>query len=109
LSSSIDEPAQRDRRKNEGADVPTVVAYHEVDDTDHWLASPKRAEFFGPIGIGFRTFVNPENPTHVALILELPDTMSMTDLQTALQSPEAAAAEAHDGVRVDTLMAFVER
>jgi len=89
--------------------VPTVIAYHEVDDTAHWLASPKRAEFFGPMGVGVRTFVNPENPTHVVLVLDLPDTVSMADLQTALQSPEAAAAMAHDGVRADTLMVFVER
>jgi hypothetical protein len=26
-----------------------------------------------------------------------------------MQSPEAAAAEAYDGVRVDTLMVFVEK
>ena len=29
--------------------MPTVFGYHDVKDTDHWLASPKREEFFGPI------------------------------------------------------------
>ena len=24
--------------------MPTVLAYHDVTDTDHWLASPKREE-----------------------------------------------------------------
>ena len=28
--------------------MPTVIAYHQVNDTAHWLASPKREEFFGP-------------------------------------------------------------
>jgi hypothetical protein len=26
--------------------MPTVIAHHDVTDTDHWLASPKREEFF---------------------------------------------------------------
>ena len=30
--------------------MPTVMAYHDVKDKDHWLASPKREEFFGPLG-----------------------------------------------------------
>ncbi len=28
--------------------MPTVIGYHDVKDTEHWLASPKREEFFGP-------------------------------------------------------------
>lgn len=89
--------------------MATVIGYHEVSDTDHWLSSPKREEFFGPLGIGVRTFVNPAAPTHVAVLLELPESMTMQDLQTALQTPEAAAAEEYDGVRVETLQVFVER
>ena len=89
--------------------MATVIGYHEVDDTEHWLASPKRAEFFGAIGVGVRTFVNPAAPTHVAVLLELPDSMTMDDLQSALQTPEAAAAEKHDGVRIETLQVLVER
>ena len=27
------------------------VAYHDVKDTEHWLASPKREEVFGPLGV----------------------------------------------------------
>jgi hypothetical protein len=26
--------------------MPTVMAYHDVKDKDHWLASPKREEYF---------------------------------------------------------------
>ena len=28
--------------------MPTVIGHHDVKDKDHWLASPKREEFFGP-------------------------------------------------------------
>ena len=31
--------------------MPTVIAHHDVKDKDHWLASPKREEFFGPHGV----------------------------------------------------------
>ena len=31
--------------------MPTVMAYHDVTDKSHWLASPKREEFFGPLGV----------------------------------------------------------
>jgi hypothetical protein len=31
--------------------MPTIVAHHAVKDTNHWLASPKREQFFGPLGV----------------------------------------------------------
>ena len=44
--------------------MPTVIAYHDVKDKDHWLASNVREEFFGPLGVtNIRTFVDPTNPT----------------------------------------------
>ena len=85
--------------------MPTVIAYHEVDDRDHWLASGKREEFFGPLGITARTFVDPENPSRVALVAEVPD---MDAFQAAMQSQEATDAMAHDGVRAETLVVLVE-
>jgi len=85
--------------------MPTVIAHHEVDDSSAWLASPKREEFFGPLGITVRTFLDPENPNRVALLMEVPD---MDELQRALQSPEAAAAMANDGVRPETLVVLTE-
>ena len=40
--------------------MPTVIGYHDVKDKDHWLASPKREEFFGPLGVtNIRTFTEP--------------------------------------------------
>jgi hypothetical protein len=86
--------------------MPTIIAHHDVDDAAHWLASPKRAEFFGSLGISnIRTFTNPLNPTQVALMLDVPDLDALTD---ALESDEAVAAMQHDGVRPDTLVLLVE-
>jgi len=31
--------------------MPTVIGHHDVKDSKHWLASPKREEFFGPLGV----------------------------------------------------------
>ena len=87
--------------------MPTVFAYHDVKDTDHWLASPKREEFFGPLGVtNIRTFVDPENPTRVGILLDVPD---MDALAGAMETPGAAEAMAFDGVLPETLIILVER
>ena len=87
--------------------MPTVIAHHDVKDIDHWLASPKREEFFGPLGVtNVRTFADPENPSRVALLLDVPD---LDALLEALQSEDAAAAMEHDGVLPETLVMLVER
>lgn len=50
--------------------MPTIIAHHDVDDTEHWLSSPTRGAFFGPLGItNIRTFTNPQNPTQVGLVM----------------------------------------
>lgn len=86
--------------------MPTIIAYHDVDDTEHWLASPKREEFFGTLGItNIRTFTNPQNPTQVGLLVDVPD---LDALVAALETDEAAAAMKHDGVHPDTLVVLVE-
>jgi len=87
--------------------LPFVIAHHDVKDTDHWLSSPKRDEFFGPLGVtNVRTFVDPQNPTHVSLLLDVPD---LDALLAALQGEDAAAAMEHDGVLPETLVMLVER
>ncbi len=83
----------------------TIMIFHEVDDVDHWLKSPKRRELFGPLGITSRTFVDPEQSNRVGLILEVP---SMDLYQEAMGSPGAAAAMKYDGVRPDTLHVLTE-
>ena len=86
--------------------MPTLIGYHHVKDTKHWLASPMREKFFGPLGVtGIRTFVDPQNATRVAVLMEVPD---MNKLKTAMSSPGAAEAMTHDGVLAETLVLLVE-
>jgi hypothetical protein len=86
--------------------MPTVFGYHDVKDKDHWLASPKREEFFGPLGVSnIRTFVDPQNPSRVGVLMDVPD---METLQTAMETEGAAEAMAHDGVLPETLVILVE-
>lgn len=85
--------------------MPTVIAYHEVDDKDHWLASSNREDFFGPLGVtGIRAFTDPENPSRVAVLMEVPD---MEALGTALQTEDAGRVMSEDGVRAETLVMLV--
>ncbi len=86
--------------------MPTVIGHHDVTDTQHWLASPKREEFFGPLGItNIRTFVDPQNPNHVALMMDVSD---MDALMAAMQTDAAAEAMQHDGVLPETLVILLE-
>ena len=86
--------------------MPTIVAHHDIKDRDHWLASPKRKELFGPLGItNIRTFVDPQNPTRVALLMDVPD---MGALMSAMKSKAAVDAMAYDGVLPETMVILVE-
>ncbi len=86
--------------------MPTVIAHHDVKDKDHWLASPKREEFFGPLGVtNIRTFVDQQNPTRVAVLMDAAD---MEAVMGAMQTEAAAEAMAYDGVLADTLVILVE-
>lgn len=85
--------------------MPTVLAFHEIDDFEKWISSPKREEVFGAAGISIRTFKDPKSPNRVGLILEVPD---MSALQEILETDEAAAAMQHDGVRPETLVLLEE-
>ena len=86
--------------------MPTIIAHHDVKDTAHWLASPKRAEIMGPLGItNIRTFVDPQNPTHVGLMADVAD---LDALMAAMGSPEFGEAMSHDGVLPETVVILVE-
>lgn len=86
--------------------MPTIFGYHDVKDTDHWLASAKREEFFGPLGVtNIRTFVDPENRTRVGVMMDVPD---MDALVTAMETQGAADAMEYDGVLPETLVILVE-
>ena len=86
--------------------MPTVIAHHDVKDTKHWLASPKREEIFGPLGVtNIRTFVDPQNPAHVAVLMDVAD---MDVVMGAMQNKEAAEAMEYDTVLPETMVILVE-
>jgi hypothetical protein len=85
--------------------MTTVMVFHEVDDVDHWVRSPKREEFFAPLGIKVRTFVDPDKTNRVGLIVTVPD---LETLHAALATEAAADAMKFDGVRPETMVMLVE-
>jgi len=86
--------------------VPTLIGHHDVKDKDHWLASPKREEFFGPLGVtNIRTFVDPQNPTRAAVLMDVAD---MDVVMAAMKTEAAAEAMEYDGVLPETLVILVE-
>ncbi len=84
--------------------MTTMMIFHEVDDVAHWVASPKRDEVFGALGISVRTFVDPEGTNRVGIFAEVPDVDAMMAM---LQSDVGAAAMKYDGVRPETIVMLV--
>ena len=87
--------------------MPTIIGHHKINKgAEHWLKSPKRRELFGSIGVtNIRTFVDPQDPTQVAIMMDVPD---LNALQKAMQSKAAADAMSHDGVVPESLVILVE-
>ncbi len=85
--------------------MPKLIATHEVDDVAHWLASPKRAEVFGPFATDIRTYIDPTRSNTVGVSMDVSD---MDGLQAMLTSDVGAEAMQHDGVRPETLILAVE-
>jgi hypothetical protein len=87
--------------------MPTVIGHHNITKgAKHWLSSPKRKEVFGPLGVtNIRTFVDPQNPTRVALMMDVKD---MDVLMKGMQSKAAADAMTFDGVVPESLVILVE-
>ena len=87
--------------------MPTVVAHHKISKgKDHWMSSPKREEIFGPLGVtNIRTFADPQDPTQVAVVMDIAD---LDVVMAAMQRPEMAEAMDHDGVIPETLVFLVE-
>lgn len=83
----------------------TLMVLHEVDDVEHWHASPKREELFGPLGIQVRPFRDPQGSNRIGLIVETPD---LETWHEALRTDQALEAMKHDGVRPDTILELVE-
>ena len=85
--------------------MATLLAFHDVDNVDHWLSSPKRKEIFGPLGITARAFRDPKGSKHVGVIFEVPD---LAAFEKPMQSPAAAEAMKFDGVRPETILLLTE-
>ena len=87
--------------------MPTIVGHHKITKgAEHWLKSPKRQELFGPLGVtNIRTFVDPQDPTRVAVMMDVPD---MDAFAKAMQGKAAADAMAYDGVVPETLVVLIE-
>jgi hypothetical protein len=86
--------------------MPTVIAHHDVQDKDHWLASSRREEVFGPLGVtNIRTFVDPQNPSQVTVLMDVAD---MDAVMAAMQTKRMSDAMTDDGVLPETLVILVE-
>jgi hypothetical protein len=88
--------------------MPTLIAHHQVTDTDHWLSSPKRDEVLGPLGASnIRTFVDNQDRSQVAVLMDVED---VDALLAAIANPSAelAAAMEHDTVRPETMSILVQ-
>ena len=83
--------------------MATYIVFHEVDDVDHWLHSPKRRELIGSMGITGRLLTDTAKSNRVAVILEIPD---MEAFQELLQSEAGTDAMKFDGVRPETMVIF---
>jgi hypothetical protein len=86
--------------------MPTILVFHEVEDVDHWLKSPKREELFGPLGYTVRTFVDPTDAHRTGLIVDGP---ALDVFEQFMKTDAAADAMKHDGVRSDTVRVLLER
>jgi hypothetical protein len=90
------------------ADMATFMIFHEVDDVDGWLKSPRRGEMVAALKGGtIRTFVDPAGLNRVGVLLEVPDNL-VPAFQEMAQSEESLEAGKADGVRVDTMVMLVE-
>ena len=85
--------------------MPTLLIFHEVDDVDHWVNSPRRAEEFAKIGATVREFTDPQGSNRIGIIAEVPD---MAALDEMMKSDATADAMKHDGVRPETLLVLSE-
>ena len=87
--------------------MATIIVTHEVTDTEHWLASPKREEVLPALGASnIRTFVDPGDRTKVGLVMDVAD---LDAFFAVLENPSEELAEAmiHDTVRPETMAVLV--
>lgn len=86
--------------------MPRILGFHEVKDVQHWVSSPRREEFFGPLGVTeIRTYTDPQGSKRVGLTMNVAD---MDAVMGAMQTQAGADAMEHDGVIPETLVILVE-
>lgn len=85
--------------------MATLLVLHEVNDVDHWLASPSETSSSARWE-SQRARFGTQGSNRVGVIFEgVPD---LETLEQGLQSEEAAEAMRSDGVRPETIMTLVE-
>ena len=85
--------------------MPRVIAMHDVDDVEHWLASTKRDEIFKGVVENMMTFVHPTEPNKVGVSMNILD---MDRFQAIQASAVGEDAMKHDGVRPETIVVMIE-
>ncbi len=85
--------------------MPTVLITHDIENSKHWLSSPKRTDFFGPKGVTVRTFLDARNPKRAAVLVEVSD---MDLFEEMMHSQEVADAMVSDGVHGNTVVLYHE-
>jgi hypothetical protein len=90
--------------------MTTLIAFHEVEDGDHWASAwhagaGSRQEMFGRIGVTARTFRDPRRPNVTGLIFEVPD---MDRFQSFMATEEVVRAMEEDRLKVETVCVLSE-
>jgi len=90
--------------------MTTLIAFHEVEDGDHWVEAwhggpGSRQEMFGKIGAKARIFRDSEHPNVTGVLMEVPD---MDRFQSLMASDEGAQAMKEDRLKVETLRVLTE-
>ena len=92
--------------RRELLNMPRILGFHEVKDVQHWVSSPKREEFFGPLGVTeIKTYTDPQGSNRVGLTMNVAD---MDAVMGAMQTQAGADAMEYDGVIPETLVILVE-
>jgi hypothetical protein len=86
--------------------MPKLVFTHAVNDPEFWLSKhSERVSMFAPWGAIAAEYVSPDGGKTVGIAIDVHD---MAAMQTALGSPEIAAAKQAHGV-IDPVTMLVEK
>ncbi len=63
--------------------MPRVIGMHDVDDVEHWLASPKRDKIFKDVAVDMVTFVHLSEPNKVGLSANISDLEKLLEINNS--------------------------